>query len=204
LQSASHLLQVRKLQVIAARRVAAQHDRYRSKSFLMENRLQALYWAELVQLKVSCEYIRRYRNGLGIWVTRFSAIRAVVSLSALATWAVVRAYPMVWSGVIVAAQVADALQNTMAFTARYRGTSALVNTLDALLIDCQMEWEDIYAGRLDEAEIAKRRHAMMARRQEADAKNLPGGLPVRKKLFALAEADAATYFNNIYQTGASE
>jgi hypothetical protein len=87
---------------------------------------------------------------------------------------------MVWSGVIVAAQVADALQNAMAFTARYRGTSALVNTLDALLIDCQMEWEDIYAGRLDEAEIAKRRHAMMARRREADAKNLPGGLPVQK------------------------
>ena len=32
----------------------------------MENhRLQALYWAELVQLKVGCEYIRRYRDRLG-------------------------------------------------------------------------------------------------------------------------------------------
>ena len=170
----------------------------------MENRLQALYWAELVQLKVSCEYIRRYRDGLGMWVTRFAVIRAVVSVTALGTWAVVKAYPMVWGSIIAAAQVADALQNAMAFTTRYRGTSALVNSLDALFIDCQMEWENIYAGQLDEGQIAKRRHAMMTRRHEADAKNLPGGLPVRKKLFALAEADAAAYFSNIYQAGAIE
>jgi hypothetical protein len=170
----------------------------------MENRLQALYWAELVQLKVSCEYIRRYRDGLGKWVTWFAVVRAVVSVSALGTWAAIKAYPMVWGGIIAAAQVADALQNAMSFTTRYRGTSALVNTLDALLIDCQMEWEDIYAGRLDEGEISKRRHAMMTRRHEADAKGLPGGLPVRKKLFTLAEADAVAYFSNVYQTGVVE
>jgi hypothetical protein len=170
----------------------------------MENRLQALYWAELVQLKVSCEYIRRYRDSLGAWVTRFAVIRAVVSVSALGTWAAVKSYPMVWGGIIAAAQVADALQNAIPFTARYRGTSALVATLDALLVDCLMEWEDIYAGRLDEGEIAKRRHAMMKHRHEADAKNLPGGLPVRRKLFSLAETDAATYFTNTYQTSGTE
>src|SRR5262245_11244907 len=92
--------------------------------------------------------------------------------------------------IIALAQVADATQNAMTFTARYRATSALSMTLDALFIDCQMEWEDVYAGRLDQAEIVRRRHAMMKRRTEAEAKNLPGGLPIKKKLFALAEADA--------------
>lgn len=165
----------------------------------MENRLQDLYWSELVQLKVSCEYIRRYRDRLGAWVMWFAIIRAVVSVGALGTWAAVKAYPMLWGGIIAGAQVADALQNAMTFTARYRGTSALTVALDALFIDCQMEWEDIYGGRLDEGEIAKRRHAMMKRRAEADAKNLPGGLPVKKKLFALAEADAKAYFTNTYK-----
>lgn len=46
----------------------------------MENRLQILYWNELVQLKVSCEYIRRYRDFLSLWVTRFAMIRAFVSV----------------------------------------------------------------------------------------------------------------------------
>ena len=170
----------------------------------MENRLQVLYWAELVQLKVSCEYIRRYRDSLGAWVTGFAVFRAVVSVSALGTWAAVKLYPMVWGGIIAAAQVADALQNAVPFAARYRGTSAFVMTLDALFIDCQMEWEDIYAARLDEEEISKRRHAMLKRRHEADAKALPGGLPVRKELFALAEADAATYFTSTYGTRATQ
>ncbi|HUB11704.1 MAG TPA: hypothetical protein VMB34_07075 [Acetobacteraceae bacterium] len=170
----------------------------------MENRLQALYWAELVQLKVSCEYIRRYRDSLGAWVTRFAVIRAVVSVSALGTWAAVKAYPMVWGGIIAAAQVADALQSAVPFSARFRSTNALLVALEALLIDCQMEWEDIYAGRLDENEINKRRHAMMKLRHEAEVKNLPNGLPVRSKLFRLAEDDAAAYFRNTDQTGGVE
>ncbi|HUB44520.1 MAG TPA: hypothetical protein VMB73_06010 [Acetobacteraceae bacterium] len=83
-------------------------------------------------------------------MTRFAVIRAVVSISALGTWAAVRAYPMVWGGIIAAAQVADALQNAIPFAARFRGTNALLAALEALLIDCQMEWEVIFAGRLDE------------------------------------------------------
>jgi hypothetical protein len=164
----------------------------------MENRQQALYWAELVDLKVGCEYIRRYRDGLAATMTRFAVIRAVVSVSALGTWAAVKSYPMLWGGIIAAAQVADALQNAIPFTARFRGTNALCATLDALFIDCQMEWEDIFAGRLDEAEITRRRHKLMTLKHDADVKNLPNGLPVRKNLMKLAEADAATYFKSIF------
>ena len=137
-------------------------------------------------------------------MTRFAVFRAVVSVSALGTWAAVKSYPMVWGGIIAAAQVADALQNAIPFASRFRGTNALLVALDALLIDCQMEWEDIYAGRLDEGEIAKRRHAMMKLRHDAEVKNLPTGLPVRTALFRLAEADAAAYFRNSDQAGAIE
>lgn len=164
----------------------------------MQSRLQELYWAELVQLKVSCEYVRRYRDGLGTWVTRFAVIRAVVSVSALGSWAATKSYPMVWGGIIAAAQVADALQNAIPFAARYRGTSALVMSLDALFIDCQMEWEDIHAARLDEADVTKRLHAMKTHRHEALAKHLPNGFPQRKSLAALAERDAIDYLNRTY------
>jgi|GEM_PF-2228495 len=160
----------------------------------MENRLQDLYWAELVQLKVSCEYMRRYRDSLGTWVTRFAVIRAVVAVSALGTWAAVKSYPMLWGGIIVAAQIADACQNALPLASRYRGTTALVVALEALLIDSQMEWEDIYAARVDRDTVVERRHKLMQLRREAEAKCIPNGVPARKTLFALAEMDAATYF----------
>jgi hypothetical protein len=162
----------------------------------MENRQQALYWTELVDLKVACEYVRFYRDNLAATMTRFAVVRAVVSVSALGAWAAVKSYPMVWGGIIAAAQVADALQNAIPFAARFRGTNALCSTFDALFIDCQMEWEDIFAGRLDEGEITKRRHKLMKLRHDADVKNLPNGLPVRKVLLKLAEANAAAYFKN--------
>jgi len=97
----------------------------------MENRQQALYWAELVQLRVDCGYMRRYRDSLRATVERYAAIRAVVSVSALGTWAVVRAYPIVWGGIIVASQVAEALQIAMGYTDRLRGATALSFALEA-------------------------------------------------------------------------
>jgi hypothetical protein len=51
-----------------------------------ENRAQALYWSELVELKVGCEYVRRYRDGLSAALTRFAVGRALVSVSALGAW----------------------------------------------------------------------------------------------------------------------
>ena len=79
----------------------------------MENRQHALYWSQLVHLKVDCGYIRRYRDSLAATFTRYTVIRAVVSVSALGTWAVVRSYPMVWGGIIAASQIAEALQNAI-------------------------------------------------------------------------------------------
>ncbi len=172
----------------------------------MENRLQVLYWAELVQLKVSCEYIRRYRDSLAAWVTRFAVVRTVVSVSALGTWAAFQSYPMVWGGIIAAAQVADALQNAIPFTARFRGTNALLAAPRPpdRLPDGMGRHLSGAAGR---GRDRQRRHAMMKLRHDAEVKNLPSGLPVRRALFKLvklAEADAATYFKNSDNAGTIE
>jgi hypothetical protein len=157
----------------------------------MENRQQALYWSELVQLKVDCGYIRRYRDNLAATVTRYTVIRAVVSVSALGTWAVVRAYPMLWGGIIAASQIADALQNAMGYT------------LEALFIDCLMEWEDVFGGKIEANEITKRRHKLMTLRHDADRKYLPTPLPVRPNLLKLAEAEASDYLKTLFPSEAA-
>jgi hypothetical protein len=157
--------------------------------------MQRLYWTELVQLKKDYEYFRRYRDSLEPWVTGFAMFRAVVSLAALGTWAVVRAYPMIWGGIIAAPQVADAVQTTLPITTRLRGLNGLVATLDALFIDCQIKWEDIRSGRLHDAIVGQRRHGMMMRRHAAVVKALPGWLPVRKNLSNLAQEDTASCTN---------
>ncbi len=164
---------------------------------MVENRQQTLYWNELVQLRIDCGYIRRYRDSLTATVTRFTVIRAVVSVTALGTWAVIRTYPMLWGGIIAASQLAEALQTGMGYTSRLRGATALSFALDALFIDCLMEWEDVFGGKLDEGEITKRRHRLMSLRHDADRKHLPTPLPVRPSLLRLAEAEAKAYLESL-------
>jgi hypothetical protein len=164
----------------------------------MENRQQALYWAELVQLKIDCGYMRRYRDALAATVTRYTVIRAVVSVSALGTWAVVRSYPMVWGGIIAASQMAEALQTGMGYASRLRGATALCFALDTLFIDCLMEWEDIRAGKVQAEDITNRRHRLMTLRHDADRKHLPTPLPFRAELFELANAEARDYLDSLF------
>ena len=66
-------------------------------------RLQTLYWKQLVQLKVECEYMRRYQGVYRWWTTRITLTRAVASVGALGTWAAVHVYPWLWGGIIAAA-----------------------------------------------------------------------------------------------------
>jgi hypothetical protein len=113
------------------------HERYRDSP----HRQQDLYWTELVELKIACEYMRRYRNSLAWWSTGFSAFRAIASSGAIATWAVVQSYPLIWGGIIAATQVADALKDVFPLTARQQAASSLMMSLDALFIEALYEWE---------------------------------------------------------------
>jgi hypothetical protein len=163
------------------------------------HRQQDLYWTELVELKIACEYMRRYRNSLARWVTGFNALRAVASSGAIATWAVVQTYPLLWAGIIAASQVADALKDVFPLTTRQQAANGLVMSLDALFIEALYEWEGVYAGQFNNEEITERRRKLMQLRHDLDVKHFPtGDLPERNDLLELAEQDAITYFKDMF------
>ncbi len=113
-----------------------------------EHRQQQLYFRELFQLKVQCEYTRRYRNILSAWVTRIAILRAVASSGSIAGWVIWRDYAFVWGAIIAASQLADALLDAIPFTARQKAANALLTDLDALFIEALYEWERVFSGKL--------------------------------------------------------
>jgi hypothetical protein len=165
-----------------------------------EERARSLYWRELVQLKVDCEYTQRYRDLLSRRLTQFAVARAGVSVGALGSWVAGLGYPQVWGGIIVASQVVEASLNVLPLAARERGLRAFSIPLDGLLIDALLEWEDIQADGSEAREITRRWHTLMRLRHEAETKNLTTGLPVNRRLFRLAEQAAAAYFESNYGT----
>jgi hypothetical protein len=148
--------------------------------------------------------MRRYRDRLARRVRWLEILRAVASSGAIATWAVVQTYPMVWATIIAAAQLSDALKDVIPFTSRYRAASALVMSLDALLIEALYEWEGVYSAQFSNAEITERRRKLMTLRHEAEKEHFPtGDLPERDDLLKLAEQDTVSYFEAMFEPVAS-
>jgi hypothetical protein len=161
---------------------------------------RALYWRALVQLKVDCEYTQRYRDQVAKELTCFAVGRAVVSVGALGSWFAGLGQAKVWGGVIVVSQIAEAVLAVLPLTARARALRTFVATLDAALIDALFEWEeDVQAQPGEAADIRRRWHKLMRLRHEAETASLAGvNLPRKQRLFKLAEAAAAAYFETNY------
>jgi hypothetical protein len=165
-----------------------------------EHRQQQLYFQELFQLKVQCEYVRRYRDRLSMWVTRFAVLRAVASSGSIAGWVIWREYAFVWASIIAASQLADALREAIPYTARQKSANALLTDLDALFIEALFEWEAVYSAKFTNEEITERRRKLMQLKHDLGAKHFPtGDLPSRPDLLALADTDAITYLEAMFR-----
>lgn len=164
------------------------------------NRAYTLYWVELVQLKIDTVYVERYRDWLTTWLTRFAIGRAVVSVAALGSWFAGIGHPEIWGAVIVVSQVAEAVVNALPLSTRQKSLSAFALALESILIDALLEWETIHSGEIDAPEITRRRHVLMRLRHETEAKNIPTGLPTKRRFSVMAEREAAAYFETTYNT----
>jgi hypothetical protein len=165
------------------------------------HRSQQLYWRQLVELKVLGVYMRLYRDNLHKWVRRLGIIRAVASSGGIGGWAIWSEHALIWSCIVAASQVVDALQNVLPVIRQHRATADLASALETLFIDAQLEWEDVFSGRLSEVDINTRRHRLQKLKQEAERKHFPEGLEENGGLFKLAQAEAEAYFAAEYSIG---
>jgi hypothetical protein len=162
------------------------------------HRQQQLYWAQMIELKVSACYIRRYRDYLGKRVTALGTLRAIASSGGIAAWALWKEHAFVWGTIIAASQVADALRDVFPFTKKHKAASAHTITLGSIFIDAQLEWENIFSGRYTDDQIMNRRHKLMKVQHDAERTSFPEGLATKGSLFAEAQQEAKDYFKATY------
>jgi hypothetical protein len=166
------------------------------------HRQQHLYFTELFQLKVQCEYIRRYRDILAWRVWVFGLLRAVASSGGIGGWVIWRDLAFVWGAIIATSQVADAVKDQFPFTARYTAATGLLMDLDALFIETLFEWESVFSGKFTTDHISERRRKLMELQHNLQWKHFPtGDLPRRSDLLGLAEEDAIPHLENMFREG---
>jgi len=152
----------------------------------------------MIELKVACAYIRRYRDDLGMWVTGLATLKAIASSGSIAAWVIWKEYAFVWGAIIAASQVADALKDVFPFSKTHRAASEHTITLGSIFIDAQLEWESIFSGRYTNEQISNRRHKLMRLQHDAERHNFPHGLPAKVSIFVEAQQEATDYFAATY------
>jgi hypothetical protein len=163
-----------------------------------------LYWKELQQLKAACICMRLYRNRLGRRVRVVEVVKAVASSSAIAAWVVWKDYPFLWTAIIAAAQVLDAIKGVFPFARHHKAASDLTVALEVLYIDAEDDWESIHAGRLA-AEAITRRRTKLRKLQLAEEKRFfPEGVELPPALIRLATEEVGAYFELTFSGESSQ
>lgn len=157
-----------------------------------------LYWKQLQELKAGCVCIRLYRNQAGRRLRAIEVVKAVASSAAIGGWVIWQSIPFVWSGVIVAAQIVDAIKSVFPFAKTHKAASDLTVALEVIYIDAEDEWEAIHAGWLSAAEIIKRRTKLRKLQLAEEKRHFPEGLEFPPKLIRLATEEAQAYFKVTY------
>jgi len=153
-----------------------------------------LYWKQLAQLKAACICIRLYRNRLHKLVRLVEVVKVVASSGGIGAWVVWKQYPFVWTAIIAAAQLLDALKGVFPFAKDHRAANDLTVALEVIYIDAEDEWEAIFADNVPDAEITKRRTKLRKLQLEAERKHFPDGIEFPPKIVALANEEAEAYF----------
>jgi hypothetical protein len=157
-----------------------------------------LYWKQLAQLKGASICIRLYRNQLARRVRLVELLKAIGSGGGIAGWVVWRDWPLLWAGIIAAAQFLDATKHVFAFERLHKAASDLTVALELLCIDAEVEWEGIYGGTIRDEDIAERKARLAKLRLEAEHKHFPEGFVPSRRLFDLANEEAIAYLSNSY------
>ena len=166
----------------------------------MSRRQPDLYWKMLQQIRTAAICIRLYRNQLHTRVRVVDTVKAVASSGAIAGWVIWHDHPFdwVWAAIIVAAQLLDALKGVFPFARQHSAASDLTIAMETICIDAEDEWESIFAGKLTEETINKRRTKVRKRQLDAEKKHFPEGFAPSEKLVMMAEVEARAFFSQIY------
>jgi hypothetical protein len=162
-------------------------------------RQSKLYWKEMEQLKAAAVCIRLCRNRLARQIRAVELVKVIASSGGIAGWVLWHEYPLVWSVIIAAAQLLDAVKHVFPFAREHRSASDLTVALELLFIDAQYEWGKIYAGTMTDEDIMGARRKMQKLRLEAEQKHFRDGFQPRKRLVDLADEEARTYIGLTYE-----
>jgi hypothetical protein len=160
-----------------------------------------LYWKQFAQPKSAAICIRLSRNRLARSVRTVELIKVFGSSGAIAGWVVWKDWPMLWSGIIAAAQLLDATKHVFPFARLHKAAGEMTVALELLCIDAEAEWAEIESANMPDTAITERRKRLAKLRVETEYKFFPEGFEPSETMKRKARSDAHAYLTANYGQG---
>jgi len=158
------------------------------------------FWSFIVQLRFSYEYLDIYYEKSRQKESTLSIILAITSSAAVATWAIWKELPFLWSAVIGVSQVISAIRPYLPWGARVERLPPLIRKMGLLSVECETSWNELQTSKSNELDyvyaLAKFRKEYVEIESELHACK---SLPSRKKYQELADDRKKIYFAQFYK-----
>lgn len=160
---------------------------------------QSLYWKELYQTKFHTEYIELFLQKSENWDKRLNIFIAICSSASIAAWAIWKENYWIWTTIIAASQVIQAIKPFLPYQERMRSLSALRNGYAGLFVLADTHWPSIAEGEIASVAISKLRSEIRQKKLELEQKAFPtSSLPDNSGFRDLAATKAERYFQAFY------
>lgn len=161
------------------------------------------YWAFYVSIKHKSCYYKHFQILFSAINWGISAFLGLTTLSCIATLGIWQQYAMVWSSIILAAQVVQALFPKLPYNDLLISTKFMVTETERLLLDIDHDWLyiDIHSSTIQEDEILQLLQKHESRYFDLVNQFFSGTyLPEIKYCSDRAERDCRTFFTVTYNT----
>ncbi len=160
---------------------------------------QQRYWNTLEELIFHGYVLQAHCQAAGSVDRKVKAFLAVASSTSLGIWAVFKAYPLLWAGIIVATQIVTATSKFLPYTGRLKAAGACAHDFREIQNWAESKWCEMVDGELTVPQINKARADLQAKTARALKTHFPlDGLPSRVKITELASELAKLYLMTNY------
>lgn len=162
-----------------------------------DREMQEKYWKYMVQIKAWIFYLDLYAENFYKWDKRINVFGAIASSTSIAAWVIWQKLSFVWSIIIAASQVLNAIKVFLPYSKRLKILVPFMEDLKFLYNKIEYNWFKVASGELSEEEINNLLYSFKNEYTNIENKNLKEETLLENEAFKkIADKKTDSYFKN--------
>lgn len=159
---------------------------------------QGRYWQFMYELTSHIYYLQQYLLHYQTIERRIKYFLAIISSSAIATWAIWQKHSFVWAFLIAISQVVSAVKHLLPFAQREKNIRVILPELSLLSSKAELGFYKVVNGQITDEEIHAKTVEFKRKKSDIIAKLDENALPENDQFLNESEEKTKIYFQSYY------